>query len=154
MKPADEWCGLATVAGLETGHAVLPQEGQEAGVVMGVHPRLDGGSLGMVDQLDERHPTLTEHLVEMIGREAEPDAHRRHQLVGDRTHLALEALDERTERRQRRVGSLVGAVEAQVRREDVAVAGRMLGPHVDLLAEVDGVIGQLATDAFPAAERR
>jgi hypothetical protein len=82
-------------------------------------------------------------------------AHRRHQPVGDGAHLGLEALDQLSEARHRRVvGPLVRALEAQVGRLDVWVTRVEFGPHVDLFAVVDPVVGELGAHAFPAPEPR
>ena len=108
-----------------------------------------------MDELDQRHAVGAEELVEVSGREPQADAHRRHQLVGQRAHLQLEPLDQRTEARQvRLVEPLVRSFEPQVPRVDVGTARWELGPHVDLLTVIDAGVRALGADPFPAPEPR
>jgi hypothetical protein len=141
------------VEDLQPTDAVLHQQGEEPGVVVGIDARFPGRRRRVMDELDERQRAGAENAVEVAGVEAETDGEHLHDLLGDGTEPAEQLQDRRPEARQDFVGQpLVGPVEAQVGRLDVGSARRMLGGHVELLAVVGAVVGELGADALPAAE--
>ena len=138
---------------LQPADPVLPQDGQEARVVVAVHPGLAGRRRRVVDQLGQRHRPLAEHPGQVVLGQAQPGRQDRLQLVGEPRHPGQELLDQRPEPGERLVRQpLVGAVQPQVRGQRVRRVRRVLGRQVELLAEVGPVVGQLGADPLPAAE--
>ena len=107
---------------------MLQEDGEEAGIVVGVHARLARRRRWVANQLDERQRSLAEHGAEVAGLEAESGGQHVHQLVGHCAHAGEELLDDGVEPWEHVLGQpLVGAVEAEEDRLDIGRVRRVLG---------------------------
>ncbi len=139
---------------LQTADAVLGQDGDEASIVVAVDTRLAGRRRRVVNELGEAERSFTEPLAERAGRQRQRCLEQPHQLLGHGAHPDEELVDEFVETRQHVFGQpLVRSVETEVRRVVGADrTGRVLGRHVELLAVVDTVVGELGPHTLPPAE--
>ena len=84
---------------------------------------------------------------------AQPDGDDPHESIGQRAERGEVVHDDRAEAGQDILRKpLVRSVEAKVGRDDVGLAGGMLGRQVDLLPIVHAVVRQLRADALPPTE--